>query len=260
MAAKKTDAPKTIGQRLKLARYDLLGISQAKMAADLGVPQTTLADYELDRYPASRLLGLAIEYKYGISHTWILEGKGPRRTATPPRSAGAEQAAGAVVREIAAQPIIITDKSELARLDSLEGRDRYYAVPYLRDAAAAGSGRIVEDAIEGYCIIHERVAPRPENLRCVRVSGESMVPVLTEGSIVAVDITLNTPRLVDGKIVCARVSEDEVVIKRLQLQHPYALLFSENPDQDRHPPVVVDLSENKDAVIGQVVWAWVDLR
>ena len=250
MAARSKDIPTTIGQRLKAARSEL-GISQAKMASDLDIAQTTLADYELDRYPPSRPLCMAIEFTYGISHLWILEGKGRIRDATAPRPGASAPAP---------QPIIITDKSELARLENLEGRDRYHAVPYLRDAAAAGTGRIVEDAIEGYCIIHERVAPRPENLRCVRVSGESMVPVLTDGSIVAVDITLTAPRLVNGKIVCARVSEDEVVIKRMQLQHPYALLFSENPDQDRYPPLVLDLGEREDAVIGQVVWAWVDLR
>jgi len=253
MAARSKGVPRTIGQRLKAARSEL-GISQAKMASDLGIAQATLADYELDRYPPSRPLCMAIEFTYGISHMWVLEGKGSIRNAAARRPG----AAGAPAPM--PPPIIITDKNELARLENLEGRDRYHAVPYLRDAAAAGTGRIVEDAIEGYCIIHERVAPRPENLRCVRVSGESMVPVLTDGSIVAVDITLSAPRLVNGKIVCARVSEEEVVIKRMQLQHPYALLFSENPDQDRYPPVVLDLGEREDAVIGQVVWAWVDLR
>ncbi len=241
---------RTVGQRLKAART-VLGLSQAAMASELGLPQSTLADYELDRYPVQLDMCLAIEYKFGINRDWVLSGKGETFLASAPRAGGAV---------LAMRPIIITDKAELSRLDRLEGRDRYYAVPYLRDAAAAGTGRIVEDAIEGYCIIHERVAPRPENLRCVRVSGDSMAPTLTDASIVAVDITRKSPRQVAGKIVCARASEEEVVIKRLHLRGRYALLFSDNEDQHKYPPIVVDVREQKDLLVGQVVWAWVDLR
>jgi phage repressor protein C with HTH and peptisase S24 domain len=221
------------------------------MAAQLGIAQTTVADYELDKYGVQHDLCLAIEYKFGVNHDWILTGQGEMFLGSIPQPGGA----GAVNR-----PVIITTKEELARLDNLEGRDRYYAIPYLRDAAAAGTGRIVEDAIEGYCIIHERAAPRPQNLRCVRVSGDSMAPALTDASIVAVDITRRSPRELEGKVVCARVSEDEVVIKRLRMRGRYVLLFSDSEDQHKFPPLVVDLNENKDPIIGQVVWGWVDLR
>jgi len=241
---------KSVGERLKSARNEL-GLSQAAIAKELGLPQSTLADYELDKYPVQHDMCLAIEYKFGINHDWILTGKGERFLASPPQPAG-----GPTVR----RPIIITDKAELERLDTLEGRDRYYAVPYMRDAAAAGAGRIVEDDVEGYCIIHERAAPRPQNLCCVRVSGESMAPALTDGSIVAVDVTRLNPRQVEGRIVCAHASDDEVVIKRLRLRGRYALLFSDNEDQHKFPPIIVDLEEQKDFLIGQVVWAWVDLR
>jgi len=240
----------TVGQRLRAGR-NALGLSQARMASELGLPQSTLADYELDKYPVQRDMCLAIEYKFGINHEWILTGKGEMFLSSPPRPGGAGGAP---------RPIIVTSRSQLERLEQTEGRDRYYAVPYLRDAAAAGAGRIVEDAIEGYCIIHERVAPRPENLRCVRISGDSMAPALTDGSIVAVDVTRRDPRHLEGKIVCARTAEDEVVIKRLRMQGRYALLFSDSEEQHRYPPIVVDTGTQEEFIIGQVVWAWVDLR
>ena len=250
MAKRKAAETQSVGSRLKGAR-DALRLSQAQLSAELGLPQSTLADYEVDKYPVQGNTCLALEYKFGINHSWVLTGAGEMFLESPPRPGGAVAAT---------RPIIITDPAELERLDDLEGRDRYYAVPYLRDAAAAGTGRIVEDDIEGYCVIHERVAPRPENLRCVRVSGDSMAPTLTDGSIVAVDITRRNPRQVEGRIVCARVSEEEVVIKRLRLRPRYALLFSDNEDQHKHPPLIVDMKEQKDMLIGQVVWAWVDLR
>jgi phage repressor protein C with HTH and peptisase S24 domain len=258
MAPTRTPTPKTTGERLKAAR-GALGVSQAQMGTDVGLPQTTLADYELDKYELPHHLALAIEYRFGISRQWLLDGAGEMFLESTPQPGSPN---GGIVRRhgIATRPIIVTNKSELQRLDQLEGRDRYYAVPYLRDAAAAGSGRIVEDAIEGYCVIHERVAPQPENLRCVRVSGDSMEPALTDGSIVAVDITRRNPRELEGRIVCARISDDEVVIKRLRLRGQYALLFSDNEDQHKYPTLVVDLRENRELVIGQVIWAWVDLR
>lgn len=249
MSPRKTK-PRTVGQRLKAARSEL-GTSQAEMAQELGLAQSTLADYELDKYAVGRDMCLALEYKFGINHEWILTGRGRPLLTSAPQPAGSA---------LVSRPILITDKSELERLDNLEGRDRYYAVPYMRDAAAAGSGRIIEDEIQGYCIIHERVAPRPENLRCVRVSGDSMAPAITDGSIVAVDITIKNLRQADGKMVCARASEEEVVIKRLRLRGDYAILFSANEDQDKFPPIIVDINQQKDFLIGQVVWAWVDLR
>ena len=257
MKAKKMET-ETPALRLKTARKRLR-MSQAEMASRVGVPRSTLTEYEQGKYEIPRQVCIALEYKLGINQVWLLSGEGDMFLQVAPRP-GRSAGEGISVAELVTRPIVITDKSELEHLNALEGRDRFYAVPYLRDAAAAGTGRVVEDEIEGYCIIHERVAPRPENLRCVRISGESMAPVLPDSSIIAVDITLNNPRLVDGKIVCARVSEEEVVIKRLRLQDHYLILLSENQDQDKYPPVVLDLNERKDLIIGQVVWAWVDLK
>ena len=248
--------PASVSQRLKFVR-NALGISQAKMAHELGTAQSTVADYELGKYDVPHPVCLAIEHCYGVNHLWLKTGEGE---AFLKGGGAAGPTAHLRAAEGAGRPVIITDRSELERLDELEGRDRFHAVPYLRDAAAAGKGLLVEDAVEGYCLIHERVAPRPENLRCLRVSGDSMSPLLPDGSIVAVDITLNNLRVVDGKIVCARTEDDEIIIKRLRVQGRYALLFSESENQDRYPPLVLDLNRDKEVIVGQVVWAWVDLR
>jgi SOS-response transcriptional repressor LexA len=94
----------------------------------------------------------------------------------------------------------------------------------------------------------------------VRIAGQSMAPTLTDGSIVAVDITPLPLRAVEGKVVCSRTGEGAVVIKRLRVRGHYVLLFSDNDDQRAYPPIVVDLRELDEPVIGQVIWAWVDLR
>jgi len=231
-----------VGERLRKARNQL-GISQSEMAGRVGIVQSALVNYEHGRRTPPLSVLLALEHTFHIDHRWILEGKGePLRRGRP------------------LKPVIVAGQEHLRALQELEGADAYHAVPYMRDPAAAGTGLIMEEDIAGYCIIHQRVAPRPDDIRCVSISGDSMAPTLTDGSIVAVDITLRELRLVKGKIVCARTEEGEVVIKRLRLRQRHVLLYSDNPDQEKYPPLIVDLTEQPEPVIGQVVWAWVDLR
>jgi hypothetical protein len=145
----------------------------------LGIAQSTLADYEREKYDVPRPVCLAMECRFGINHLWLLTGEGnPFLTTKPEAEARGRPLAG----DSAVRPVIVTDPSELERLETLEGRDRFYAVLYLRDAASARQGLIVEDTVEGYCIIHESAAPRPENLRCLRISGESMAHCCPSGA------------------------------------------------------------------------------
>ena len=242
MNSRNAGAAGSIGRRLRLVRAEL-GLNQSQMAEAIGVTQSSIAAYEADRRRPPLPVALAIEHVFRVSHRWLLTGKGQRMTSARP-----------------AHPAIVTSPGELKELERREGADRYYAVPYLRDPAAAGAGLVMEDQVEGYCIIHQRVAPHPETIRCVRIRGESMAPTLTDGSIVAVDITPVPMRNLEGRIVCSRTNDGAVVIKRLRLRNHFALLFSDNPDQQAYPPLVVDLRELEEPVIGQIIWAWVDLR
>ncbi len=232
----------TIGERLRAVRTEL-DLNQTEMARAIGLTQASIAAYETNsRRPPLPVL-LALEHTLRISHEWVLDGQGSSFVNAGP-----------------ARPTIVTSPEELSSIDRLEGHDRYYAVPYLRDPAAAGDGLIMEEQVEGYCVIHERVAPHPESVRCVRVSGDSMAPTLTDGSIVAVDVTPIRLRNLEGRIVCSRTGDGTVVIKRLRVRDRFALLFSDSPDQHTFAPLVVDLREVADPIIGQIIWAWVDLR
>jgi len=140
-----------------------------------------------------------------------------------------------------------------------EEAEHYRAIPYMADTASAGSGRIMEDEVEGHIVIHERVAPVPDHLRGIRLTGDSMAPTLPDGSIVGVDITQRDPAQLEGEIVCCRVEDEEqIVVKRLRRGGKSLILCSDNPDQDEYPPVLVDLEDHPDAIIGRVVWAWQD--
>jgi len=237
-----TGKAQTPGERLRQVRKEL-GLSQSELGRPVGVTQSSIAAYERDRREPPLSLLLALEHEFRINHEWLATGRGERLAGVRP-----------------SLPVVVTDPRQLQRLTRLEGHDQFYAVPYLRDPAAAGEGLIMDEQVAGYCIIHRRVAPRPETIRCVRISGESMLPTLTDGSIVAVDITPIPRRALQGKIVCSRTADGGVVIKRLRVRGHYALLLSDSEDQQRHPPIVVDLREMEQPIIGQVIWAWVDLR
>jgi len=221
---------------------------------------------------------------YGVNPTWLLTGRGAMFPAQEPAAGGAPSglSSDALVRELldrlaqAARPAsggrpaskrpagppprIITMVDNRRAFEEMEGAERFRAIPYMRDAAAAGRGRIVEDDVKGYVVVHERVAARPENLVAVQVAGDSMLPTLTDGSIVAIDVTQNSPAALRGRIVCARTESDEVVIKRLGAVGADLVLTSDNPDQLEYPPISIRPESVENPIIGQVVWGWVDLR
>jgi transcriptional regulator with XRE-family HTH domain len=241
-AREKASRQKTVGERLRAVRAELR-LNQSELAGAIGITQSSIAAYEADKRAPPLPVLLALEHRLHVNHEWVLDGKGDPLVGARP-----------------SQPLVVTSPDELRHLRRLEGEDQYYVVPYLRDPAAAGAGLIMEEQVEGYCIIHRRVAPHPETIRCVRISGDSMAPTLTDGSIIAVDITPVPLRNLQGRIVCSRTHDGGVVIKRLRVRNHFALLFSDNEDQRTFPPMVLDLRELPEPIIGQVIWAWVDLR
>ncbi|NLW51194.1 MAG: helix-turn-helix domain-containing protein [Candidatus Brocadiaceae bacterium] len=237
-----TKEPVSVGQRLRRARADL-GLRQVEMARAVGVTQSSIAAYETDRRQPPLPVALAFEHVFRISHRWLLHAQGER-----------------LVRAGPLRPAILACARERRALEDGTDADRYIAVPCLRDPADAGAETITTEQIEEYCLMRQRVAPHPQRVRCLRIRGDAMAPTLPEGSTVAVDTTPVPLRNLEGRVVCARTPEAPVVVRRLRLRDPYALLFSENPDQQAHPPIIVDLRDRPDPVVGQVTWAWVDLR
>ena len=77
-------------------------------------------------------------------------------------------------------------------------------IPFFKEVElAAGSGRTIRDDVGGYKLRFARSSLRkagvlPENARCVTVVGNSMEPVLPEGSTVGIDTANRIVR--DGKV------------------------------------------------------------
>lgn len=105
-------------------------------------------------------------------------------------------------------------------------------VPILRDAAAAGPGRVVhEHDIEAWGAIYRGWCPNPEQTDYIRVHGSSMEPTIPDGALVTVDRSRNGPNDVVGKpALVYRADDDAVTIKRILLAEGGRLVaMADNP-------------------------------
>ncbi len=129
------------------------------------------------------------------------------------------------------------------------GKARYFALPVLKDAAAAGAPRLVDEReVESYVIVPASQArPGPDWMTCIRVHGDSMEPILKEGYIVAVDSSVTDPRKLQKKMIVAYV-DGAVTIKHLDRVGKQWVLTPENKACRQQP-----LGRN-DRIIGRVAW------
>lgn len=125
----------------------------------------------------------------------------------------------------------------------------YFAVPLLRDAAAAGAPRLVDEKeVESYIIVPASQAhPGPDWMTCIRVQGDSMEPILKEGDIVCVDSSITDPRKLQQKMVVAYL-DDGVTIKHLDRVGNQWVLTPENKTYRQQP------LGREDHIVGRVAW------
>ena len=129
------------------------------------------------------------------------------------------------------------------------GKADYFALPLLKDAAAAGAPRLVDESeVESYIIVPASQArPGPCWMTCIRVQGDSMEPILKDHYIVCIDSSVTDPRKLQQKMVLAYVDEG-VTIKHLDRVGNQWVLTAENKAY-RPQPLGRD-----DRIIGRVAW------
>jgi len=261
--------PNRFSQRLKKVRLEL-GLSQKVMADRIGFSEHQVRDAERGKNVPSAVMLEKISRVFSICAAWLLKGEQAAdeealrvSEADKPYDALSdddliseigERLKGRARATTVAHMVHVEDK---AAFEAMEGLQNYWALPYMADPASAGTGRIVEDEVEGYVVVHTSICRDPESLFCARITGDSMEPTLTDGSIAAIDRTQQDARALKGRIICARTETDEVVIKRILPMGSCILLESDNP---RYEPIHVDTRVQEHCIIGQVVWAWLDMR
>ena len=123
-------------------------------------------------------------------------------------------------------------------------------VPFMRDVhAAARSGELVFEESDDLQINLARAAlpgwTRPGALICIRATGESMVPTVRDGDLLAIDRSHAEP--LSNELFVARTS-DGLVVKRLQRLGRQWHLISDNPAYPSRP------ASGDDSLTGRVAW------
>lgn len=249
--ARGTQQPPTQDWSCQIRRLrESLHVSQAEFARALGVTPMAVSQWEsgkkepsTDRYLQMGKIALPPD-------CWFFFGKAGLSRADIYRLVPELQAA-------------VTDRLEKQRLPVVQvvpavkvrgsgqrlAKMGYVALPLLRNEAAAGEPRLLDEReVESYVIVPlEQARTGGEWMTCIRVKGNSMEPILRGGYIVAVDASQSEPRYLRGKMVVALVGEG-VTIKWLDRLGSQWVLTPENKSYRQSP------LGRGDRIIGRVAW------
>lgn len=228
---------KEIGSRIARARAKR-GLNRNQLAKASGMSWANLVRYEQGENEPSAGKLLRIASALGVSVDWLLGVKGaPEVAASPPLDVA------------------------VRLTDNLQGPGQvreadFRAVPLVTGAIAAGSGRIVDEEVEEYALIHVSQIGGRGDLVSVRVDrrmGRSMLPLIQPGAVVVID--RRDKAILPNGIYAVRDESGGCTLKRLQWTPPRLWLIPENREEAvTHVEVGDEGPEGR--IVGRVVWAY----
>lgn len=187
----------TIGERIKKRRMEL-GLTADDVAFALGKNRATIYRYEsndIEKLPTTVLEPLAEVLK-----------------TTPADLMG-------------------WDSIPANDINAVELPQNHIRIVPLYESAAAGFGAYASSTAIGSIPCYIASDWEAQNSIAIKVRGDSMYPKIEDGDIV---IVCKDMEYDDGKIVVARIDEDEAVVKRIRIYTEKLVLESINPEyQDR---------------------------
>jgi SOS-response transcriptional repressor LexA len=222
----------SLASRLRGLRKVTYKMDQRSFAKELGVSQPVLSKWERGEYKPPPMALAAIARKDYENASWWCEQAGPQ-----------------FAESLKQVQIIEQTRDELKKKG-----DRVVWVPLLHDALAAGFGReISEQDIDREIPFAAALMPHGGKLRALRVSGNSMAPIVEEGYVVVIDMSQQDPRKLVGQMVAAREASG-VTIKWLRKDKDLYLLVPQHVSP--HIPVRI-MREDEDWGIVGVVLKWI---
>lgn len=231
-------APMELKDRLKQARKSA-GLTQAELADRVGIKQASVSEIERGLTRTSGYL-VQLAQACGVDPIWLSEGTGSPGQARP------------ISNATMLGPISVWDDE--TPLDD----DEVY-VPFLKEVElSAGSGRTVIEKSSSRKLRFGKQTLRNQGVQfdqavCVTVHGNSMEPVLPDGSTVGVDKSSTSVK--DGKMY-AIDHGGELRVKTLYRMPGGGLRFR-SFNQDEHPDEeysAQQLAESGINVLGKVFW------
>lgn len=246
--------------RIKQARK-FAKLSQKELANKVGITQPSLSELETGRSQSTSFIG-SIARICGVDAFWLETGQGSM-TNTNAQNRLSEQKTNynnaAYDGESTTDPNLLTH-SQMLPIETwddntpLDGDD--VEIPFLREVElAAGSGKfaIAEASTRtklrfGKSTLRNR-GINPAKIVCVTVKGNSMEPVILDGSTVGVDT--DSTAIVDGKIYAIAIDDELLRVKLLyRLANGQVRVRSFN--RDEYEDEIYDLKDIR--IIGRVFW------
>ncbi|PIK77137.1 helix-turn-helix transcriptional regulator [Pseudomonas sp. 382] len=248
--------------RIKAARSHA-NLTQSQLAEKVGIAQTAISQLESGKTQRSTYL-FQIAEACGVSATWLVTGMGGMLISdAQPHDADMERQFKEGYEEgfnevnsagVAAglDPISLWDDDTPLDDDEVE-------IPFLREVElSAGSGRTVIERSSTAKLRFGKRSLRAHNVQfdqavCVVVSGNSMEPVLPDGSTVGVNV--GQTQIVDGKMYA--IKHDGQLRVKVLYRVPGGGVRFRSFNQSEHPDetyTAEEMAEKSIEIIGRVFW------
>lgn len=261
MARKKTpkvrvNVKASLSRRLREIRQELFGDHGGpELARRLSLPARTWYNYETGVTVPAEILLSFIE-QTGANPMYLISGEGPKFRRPSDERLLSELSPVELIRrgleklERASQEVKLVAPADLP----MEVASDFAAVS-LYPLDVIGSSMPDPSRVQGYILAYRQWLPNPSHTIAVRIVDDAMHPILTAGSIAAVDCSITDPRALHGRIVAA-APEGIPMIRWLEVSGHHVILRPNQASRD-FPIVPVNLEEaGNSLVIGQVVWSW----
>ena len=264
MARKKTPTVRVnvkaqISSRLREIRQELFGEHGGpELARRLNLPARTWYNYETGVTVPAEVLLTFID-QTGTNPLWLLTGQGPKYRHGIEDMVLADLTPEELIRRGLEKLESRPNEVVLVAPENLPGEaaSDFVAVSLLPMAALCDRS-LVGGAAEGHILAYRQWIPHPKETIAVRLEDDAMHPILPNGSVAAVDRTLNDPERLQGRLVAACL-DGEPMIRWLEISGRHLILRPNQPSRD-FPIVPVewdgDVRSRNSPILGQIVWSW----
>lgn len=252
-----------LSERIRAARRHA-GLTQRELADKIGIAQTAISQLESGKTQRSTYL-LAIASVCNVSSFWLAEGKGPM--LRDPAAIEALIQSGDISLDVAPELArYAQDPGVSVALEPIQAwdddtplEDDEVEIPFLREVElSAGSGRTVIERSSTAKLRFGKRSLRAHNVQfdqavCVVVSGNSMEPVLPDGSTVGVNI--GQTQIVDGKMYA--IKHDGQLRVKVLYRVPGGGVRFRSFNQSEHPDetyTAEEMAAKSIEIIGRVFW------
>jgi hypothetical protein len=224
-----------LSERLHEIRIERFGErGGSEMARQLGLPVRTWYNYEAGVTVPAEVLLKFMELT-SVEPMWLLHGRGPKFRTPPEQTPNSvPDLLRAALRRLeqgdrAASPT----RPRVPGLDALNGlshgADPAHGV--LTRVEGHDQERLEDPEHPGFLAAHQEWLAACREARCVRVNGDAMAPLISDGAYVAFSADDESLAALDGSLVVAWV-ENRPCVRWLEVSGRYGLLRPENPSED----------------------------